>query len=146
MTVRGYVADVNQFVAWFRISSAEPFTPQAVTSVDVCNYKSHLQTVKGFKPATINRRLAALCAFFTWAVSEQLVTDIPIRVRNVEELPTAPQSLDARTFSKLVRAAQRMGDKRALAIVQLLGHTGFRARKLMPCVPNSIASDGSGTS
>lgn len=130
LTVQGYLSDLAKFVDWFRISMGELFTPGSVTPVDVRNYKSHLQTVKKFKPATINRRLASLRVFFTWAVNERLVTDTPIRVHNVEELPTAPKSLDERTYSKLLRIAQRGGDKRMIAIIQLLRHTGLRVAEL----------------
>ena len=130
LTVQGYLSDLVKFADWFRISIGEAFTPSGVTPVDVRNYKSYLQTVKKFKPATINRRLASLRVFFTWAVNEGLVTDTPIRVHNVEELPTAPKSLDERTYSKLLRMAQRGGDKRTIAIIQLLRHTGLRVAEL----------------
>jgi site-specific recombinase XerD len=130
LTVRGYLADLGKFAEWFRLSTGEAFGPTAVTPVDIRNYKSHLQTVKGFKPATINRRLAVLRTFFAWALEKGIVTENPIRVRNVEELPTAPRSLNERAYSKLLRTAQRRGNKRDVAIVQLLRHTGLRVGEL----------------
>jgi site-specific recombinase XerD len=130
LTVYGYMQDLSMFQEWFRISTGEVFWPTAVTPVDVRNYKSHLQTVRNFKPATINRRLAAVRAFFDWAIAERLVTETPVKVHNVEELPTAPRSIDERTYAKLLRVAQKVGDKRTIAIVQLLRHSGLRVGEL----------------
>ncbi len=130
LTVIGYLADLGKFAEWFLISTSERFAPAAVTPIDIRDYKSHLQTVKGFKPATINRRLAVLRTFFAWALEKGIVTENPIRVHNVEELPTAPRSLNERTYNKLLRTAQRTGDKRTLAILELLRHTGLRVSEL----------------
>lgn len=130
LTLQGYLSDVAKFGEWFHISTSEAFVPLAVTPVDVRNYKSHLQTVQNFKPATINRRLASLRVFFSWAVAAGHVSESPVRVHNVEEMPTAPKSLDERAYAKLLRVAQKGGDKRTIAILQMLRHTGLRVSEL----------------
>ena len=130
LTIAGYLSDLNKFIDWFHQSTGETFTPAGTTPVDIRNYKAHLQTVAKFKPATINRRLATLRTFFNWAIEHGVVNETPIRVHNAEELPTAPKSLDERTYSKLLRVAQRSEDKRTIAIIQLLAHTGLRVAEL----------------
>jgi len=53
-TISSYLSDLRHFAAWFAHSNGEPFSPQVITILDVRAYKSHLQTVAAFKPATIN--------------------------------------------------------------------------------------------
>ena len=102
-----------------------------MTPIDIRNYKEYLQVVKARKPATINRHLSTLPTFFAWAISERLITESPIaRIRNLEEPITAPRSIDERTYFRLLRAVQRYGSKRDIAIIQLLRHTGLRVSEL----------------
>ena len=130
MTISGYLLDLHQFANWFHTSNSEAFQPDAVTPVDVRNYKEYLQTIKARKPATINRHLATLRTFFTWAIEEGRTVDNPVRVRNLEEPITAPRSIDERTYHRLLRAVQRTTNKRDIAIIQLLRHTGLRVSEL----------------
>jgi len=129
-TVRGYVTDLKRFAAWFEKTNGEHMRLRDVTPVDVRDHKAHLQTIKRFKPATINRRLAALRTYFSWAIDEGLITENPVRVRNVEEPQTAPRSISEREYHRLLRAFQKDGSKRDIAIVQLLRHSGLRVGEL----------------
>lgn len=129
-TIRGYLADIRKFAQWFDLSNGEAMGESNVTAVDVRNYKEYLQTVKKYKPATINRRISTLRAFFSWAIEKGLVEESPVQVRNVEEPQTAPRSLDEKTYLRLLRAAQRYGNKRDVAILQMLRHTGLRVGEL----------------
>jgi site-specific recombinase XerD len=88
-------------------------------------------TTAGAKPATANRRMAALRKFFGWAMGTGLVSDRPTdAVRGVEEAPRAPKSLDQRDIDKLIRAVEGSGSKRDIAILQVLRHTGLRVGEL----------------
>lgn len=129
-TVRGYLRDLKKFAGWFERTNGEPMRLRDVTPIDVRDYKAHLQTVKKYKPTTINRRLAALRSYFTWAVDEGLLSEDPVRVRNVEEPQTAPRSIREREYHRLLRAAQKDGGKRDIAIIQVLRHTGLRVGEL----------------
>lgn len=129
-TVRGYLADLRKFAKWFELTNGEPMGPDNVTPVDVRDYKGHLQTVANYKPATINRHLSTLRAYFGWALEEGLIDEDPVRVRNVEEPQTAPRSLDVKAYHRLLREAQKHGSKRDEAIVQMLRHTGLRLGEL----------------
>ena len=83
-TVRGYLADLRKFDEWFQTTRGEEMTPGKVTPDDLRDYKAHLQTAANLKPATINRRLAALRAYFSWAFEKGLVSENPVQVSNVE--------------------------------------------------------------
>lgn len=129
-TVRGYAADLHNFSDWFHGATGEAMEPANVTPVDVREYKAYLQTVANCKPATINRRLSTLRAYFAWAREQGLTDEDPVRARNVEEPQTGPRSLDERSYHQLLRAAQKYGNKRDPAIIQVLRHTGIRLGEL----------------
>jgi len=99
-TVRGYVRDLEKVASWFEKTNGGAMRLRDVTSVDVQDYKAHLQTVKRYMPSTINRRLAALRAYFSWAIDEGLLSEDPVRVRNVEGRQTAPRSISEREYHR----------------------------------------------
>src|SRR5439155_11146473 len=108
------------------------FSAAAVTPTDLREYRSYLQNVEGRKPATINRKLAALRSFFSWAHAEKKIADLPtVAVKGVKAEPARPRWLDKRQVDKLIRTVERHGSKRDLAIVQLLRHAGIRVGELV---------------
>jgi site-specific recombinase XerD len=130
-TVTNYASDLSLFATWFQGSTGDAFTAAAVTPTDVRDYRGYLQTVAGAKPATVNRRFAALRRFFLWAKALKLVSELPTEgVKGVRSTPTAPKALDRRDADRLIRQAERDGSKRNLAILQLLRHTGIRVGEL----------------
>lgn len=134
-TVANYLSDLNCFARWFQGSVGEEFTATAVTPTDIRDYRGYLQTTQGAKPATVNRRLAALRRFFGWAVAEGIVAENPTTtVKGVQSVPQDPRSLEKREVDKLIRAAERDATdgpgKRNLAILRTLQHTGLRVGEL----------------
>src|SRR5215218_3877131 len=126
-TVRNYAADLRAFARWFQDSTGEPFTAQAVTPTDLREYRGFLRTVEQKQAATINRRLAALRRFFVWAKAVGKIAELPTeQVKGVPPAPRTPKALGKREVDRLIREAERHGDKRNIAIVQLLRHTGLR--------------------
>src|SRR5439155_16575319 len=77
-TVGSYRQDLELFGRWLEQSNGEAFAAAAVTPTDLREYRSYLQTVEGRKPATINRKLAALRSFFAWARADKRIQDSPI--------------------------------------------------------------------
>ena len=129
-TIDSYDSDLLCFARWFKASIGEDFTAQGVTPTDVRDYKAHLVTVERRKPATINRRLAALRRFFQWARASGYIQEMPMEsVKGMQSVPRAPKSLEKREVDRLIRAAEK-GDKRNLAILQTLRHTGIRVGEL----------------
>lgn len=138
LTQEGYLKDLRLFAAWIEEEHGESFSPAAVTPRDVAGFKRHLQTGKGLKPASINRKLAALAAFFRWAHSEGLVGEDPSSfIKGVKEIRAAPKALERKDQTRLLREVARPRTKdptkrpwRDLAIVTLLLHTGLRVGEL----------------
>lgn len=51
-TIRAYSRDLRLFARWFETTNGKSLTPQGITPIDLRQYRSHLLTVKGRKPAT----------------------------------------------------------------------------------------------
>jgi integrase/recombinase XerC len=108
-TVKAYSRDVTRFSAWLREKVGQDVPPVEVTAFDVQSYRDHLID-QGRKPATVNRRLAGLRAFFDWAVEAGEAASNPAAdVNGVEQSRQVPKSLNAQDVYRLQReaAAQR---------------------------------------
>ncbi len=141
-TVDGYIRDMTLFATWFRQSNGEELTPQSMTKIDARQYRQHLLLVEKAKPATINRKLAALRAYSDWAkASGQVEYSLVNGIKNVEEQAQAPKWLSKKEQERLLREMDKevnsaktpIGKKQAIrdrAIVLLLINTGLRVSEL----------------
>src|SRR5438552_3980995 len=76
-TVTSYATDLRAAARWFTDTTGEAFAAAVVTPTDLREYRAHLRTVERRAPATVNRRLAALRRFFTWAKATGRVRELP---------------------------------------------------------------------
>jgi site-specific recombinase XerD len=130
-TIANYKSDLSLFARWFRDTTGEAFAAAAVTPTDLRDYRSYLLTTKHASPATVNRHLAALKRFFRYALAMGWVTEDPTAaVKGIRQVQVAPKALAKREVDKLLRAAERYGNKRDLAILATLRHTGLRVGEL----------------
>src|SRR5215216_1992863 len=126
-----YRLDLLHFAGWLAQTVGETFSPEAVTPTDVREYRGYLLNVEKRQPATVNRRLAALRRFFQWAKATGLVKELATdNVKGVASAPRAPRWLEKRDVDRLIRTVERHGNKRDLAIVLTLRHTGIRVSEL----------------
>ncbi len=98
-------------------------------------FREYLQEqIPPMAPATINRRLAALRRFFTWAKERQFIAAPPTqRIRNVESTLHGPRSLDRKRWNRLLRTVEQakgVQGVRDRCIILFLYHTGLRAGEL----------------
>jgi integrase/recombinase XerC/integrase/recombinase XerD len=83
--------------------------------------------------------LAALCKFCQWAlVLQQLAEDPTTGVKGVASVPRAPRWLEKQDVHRLLRTAERAGNKRDQAILATLRHTGLRVGELCALRVDSI--------
>ena len=73
-TVRAYKYDLNEFVA-----SAEKDSVDAIGDVDQTVVEAWRIGLMRLERATIRRKMAAVSAFFQWAVDHQLADSNPVR-------------------------------------------------------------------
>src|SRR5918998_1301949 len=100
-------------------------------SVAAREYRGYLRNAEQRRPATVNRRLAALRRFFHWARATGLAKELPTdNVKGVASSPRAPHWLEKRDVDRLIRTVERHGNTRDLAIVLTLRHTGIRVSEL----------------
>jgi len=125
-TARAYTEDLTDFSRWFEGANGQVISPELVTNVDLREYQSHMMTVRGLKPATINRRLAAIRAWLRWAKKVGYVQDLPQFPRWAGEPKRAPKSLGKVEEARFLRIVERAGNCRDNALVALLLYAGLR--------------------
>lgn len=124
-TAKIYLFHLRRFFTWLENTYGEP-DPAAVTSLDVADYKRHLQN-KNRKPATVNNALDAIGSFFSFAKAAGIVQADPTEgVKRLPEQKQPPKWLSRRELGALIRAVQKYGSKKEQALVMLLLHTGLR--------------------
>src|SRR4051812_28456837 len=130
-TIESYRHDLVLFSRWLEATNGEPLQANRVTPTDLREYRSFLINVERRAPATINRRLASLRTFFQWARAEGLCREIPAdSVKGVSSSPRAPKSLPKKDVDRLIREVEQGANKRDLALLQVLRHTGIRVGEL----------------
>jgi len=136
-SVRNYLSDVRQFMAWYEaqaeaVERPDPaFTPQSIATPTLTRYRAHLQTVQRHKPASVNRSLISLKRYFGWAKQNKLIVyDPSTAVKLVGQEVSAPRHLDDDEEQALVAAVTEQGTLRDRVLIILLLHTGLRAREV----------------
>ncbi len=106
-TIAGYAHDLNAFAEWFKQIHRRAPRPASVTPLDIREYRKHLTDTKKMKPASVNRLLAALRAYFSWARETGLIATSPTNgIRSIAQGPRAPHWLDREETYALLRAAR----------------------------------------
>lgn len=131
-TLAAYRRDLTAFARWFTGTTGEPSQPDLWTATDLRAYRRHLVEDRSQKPSSVNRALAALKSYLRHAQVEGLVLGaLPSHVPPpVAQVPLGPRWLDQREQRALLRAVERGGRARDVAIVVLLLHTGLRVAEL----------------
>src|SRR5438046_9120013 len=97
LTLINYRADLLHFSSWLKTTTGDDFSPTTVTPTDIREYRAFLITVERRAPTTVNRHLASLRKFFSWAQGAKLAQDNPaLQVKGVGVERSSPKSLDKR--------------------------------------------------
>ncbi len=137
-TARAYGEDLMDFSRWFEDSDGNALVACLVTTLDLRDYLSHMLTVRGLKPSTINRRLAAIRAWLNWAKKEGFIEDLPVFPRHLSEPKRAPKSLERVEESRFLRSVAREGNIRDSAAIGLMLYAGLRVSEAVSTRPEDI--------
>jgi integrase/recombinase XerD len=133
-SVRNYLSDVRQFIAWYEMQAEEAerpdptFTPQSIATPTLTRYRTYLQVTQQHKPASVNRSLISLKRYFGWARQDQLIMyDPSAAVKLVGQEVSPPRHLEDDEEEALVAVVTTQGTIRDRTLIVLLLHTGLRA-------------------
>jgi site-specific recombinase XerD len=136
-TAEAYLRDVDRFLVWSEATDGQPFSwppgPSGTRAMgqELRDYRAYLKGVRQVKPATVNRKLAALARWVAWGQETGRLLGPPMEKLPWEKLPVlAPKALEAAQLNRLLRETRRRGSARDFAIVQLLAQTGLRVGEL----------------
>lgn len=133
-TARGYAADVRAFKGWLEARGGDLLS---AVRLDVAEYRR--EAAQKLSPAAVNRRLAALRSFYSWAEKEGLVELNPAGgVKGLPEPARDPRSLGRRELAALFRAVERQPVRgsfplreRDRAVFSLMAHAGLRLSEVV---------------
>jgi site-specific recombinase XerD len=128
-TIQNYRADLQAMVEWLDSRRLWPLDKSGAAQHALRTYRTHL--VKETKPATVNRKLAAIKSFFRWAAADgRIVATLP-RLKTVPVGKSRNSSwLDRRSQVKLLAALQAHGSLQEQIIVRFLIETGIHLSEL----------------
>lgn len=139
-SVRNYLSDVHQFMAWYEEhevgqrtdgQSESDFDPQASNIPTLTRYRTYLQAERRQKSTSVNRSLISLKRYFGWALHYQFILYYPsAAVKLVGQEERTPRHLDDQEEQALVAAVMKAGSLRDRVLIILLLHTGLRAREI----------------
>lgn len=150
VTVRGYLADLRGFAAWFEQTNGKPLRVEEVTPADVREYRGWLQSVRRASAATVRRHLMALRAYCRWGVGAgKIERDPTARAKMPREEKLSPGWLTKQEQYRLVREAERgvsaadTPKRRRLAVrdwamTVFLLNTGLRIAELCELRPGDV--------
>lgn len=130
-TVRNYLSDLQQFMAWFEKQHNQSFALDAVTTPTLTTYRDYLKHELQRKPTTINRYLVSLKRYFSWAVQTEQIQRNPAHpVKLVQETTPSPEPISDTQEAQLMAAIDRENNQRDTTLVTLMLHTGLRVSEV----------------
>lgn len=137
ITIRNYLSDLRQFMAWCEETDSEgqeiqkSFVLSTIATPTITCYRSYLQNSLLLKPASVNRYLVTLKCYFAWVTEIGLIDNNPAAaVKLIPRVDSPPRHLSNAEESALVAAVTNSGHLRDRTIIVLMLHTGLRAQEV----------------
>ena len=132
VTIYKYLFHLVQFETWYKETMDEPLSCSGLSILDLLTYKKYLNEERHNTPTTANAKLSALKAFCKWAYTHGIMQENPAgKIKGFKtQQRTAPKHLKRSEWLKLLRKVHSGRNKRDIAIMELLAHTGIRVGEL----------------
>ena len=137
-TLKFYTIDLKQFQAYLMQINHSNYLQE----IDKEVIRTYIQTISGFKPKTIKRKLASLKVLFNFLEFEDVISANPFRKLRIKlkEPKMLPKAMNIQEIKKIFRSVYSLENKlgssdlvglRDIAIVELLFATGLRVSELV---------------
>lgn len=144
LTVKNYKVDLERFVAWLNENTTKedphttPTTPGEIGRVTVKDYAQFLKTSGKVAPATANRRIISLKAFFTFLLDKGIIATNPttdVKTKSIQkqnEIKWLSRNEVSKLFHALETAPREGKEKKSRdkAILSILVNCGLRVSEL----------------
>lgn len=132
-TSKAYLSDVRIYADWFQMVNGEEFRPEFLTNTDLRAFR-RWSDEQGVKPATWNRRRAALRVLWGWSKAQGYIThavNIFDGVRSKATGQHTPKWLDEAEFRKLERYLEGEYNRAVTGFEKWQAARNFAAFRLM---------------
>jgi site-specific recombinase XerD len=122
-SIKAYLCDLRKFIRWYEDTAGMHPKTVALIRLDIVEFRNYLERSARQKPASINRALASLSVYFSWAVEKKHIQSNPVDgINTIKEQPHAPKWPERHDLHALVRAVSdsKKPSKRDHAIIVLL--------------------------
>jgi integrase/recombinase XerD len=135
-TVLSYGSELKKFFNWYEQTEGKPLVPTEVTAIQIMDYRSYLMNTLEQKPATVNKAIAVLKAFFGWAAEVGFIKVSPalkVKMKRVQQT-YAPKWLTDQEQNRLMYALDteknefKQARGRSAVLLALLG--GLRIEEI----------------
>lgn len=130
-TVDAYRKDLHCYQEWYMSTYQREPEPSDITSIDLREYQAFMQNVRLLKPATINRKMAALEKYLKWLHSTVLIIRQPSIPKRIREQQAPPKALDRNEQNRLMREVERRAKSRDIALLRLMMSCGLRVSEVV---------------
>lgn len=133
LTIDEYLRSVRLFEKWYTETNDADFIPKDITTLDVQDWKQHMQTHDKLKPATINKRISSLKVYWSFLIDAGLApVDITkkVKTKRSSQVNEAPRWLERKEVAKILHAVESVKNewkrKRDKAMIMFMLRAGLR--------------------
>ncbi|MBC8506309.1 MAG: tyrosine-type recombinase/integrase [Chloroflexi bacterium] len=141
-TIQSYIGDLDRFARWFKQSTGLSPSAENLTSDDIQDFISQLQTIQGRKPNTVLRYFAAIRAYclYLQKTDPRIMRDLTEGIRLPRQTPMTKRGLrrlERRAVERVFNVPWKETDAARLrlirdrAIVETMMYVGLRVDKLV---------------
>ncbi|WP_051272184.1 tyrosine-type recombinase/integrase [Shimazuella kribbensis] len=132
-TIEVYLRSVRQFIEWYEKENDEKFVPHEITTLDLQDWKQHMQIREKLTPATINKRVSSIKMYWSFLLDAQLATvDVTkkVKTKRSSKVNEAPRWLTRKEVARILHTVdngkKEWERKRDKAIILFMLMAGLR--------------------